>query len=56
MYRLLNDDYSCKMIKSILKNDLEIHNNIYDLLMDISNEDPDLFKDKINSIIGLRHG
>ncbi len=56
MYRILNDEYSFKKINELLgKVDSEIYNNIYKLLIDISNEDSKLFKDKIDIIIGKQH-
>lgn len=57
MYRMLNDEYSCKKINKLLdKVDSEIYDNIHKLLIDISNEDSKLFKDKIDIIIGKQQG
>lgn len=52
MYRLLNDDDSVVKLKKILKNlDDNIYNNIYNLLINIYNEDTNLFGDKIKEVL-----
>ncbi len=52
MYRILNDDDSVVKLKKILKSlNINAYNNIYKLLINIYNEDTNLFGDKIKEIL-----
>lgn len=52
MYRILNDDDSIVKLKKILKSlNINVYNNIYKLLINIYNEDTNLFGDKIKEIL-----